>query len=361
MCPLINELKKCENISTLTILSGQHKDMVKPILDIFRLQPDYDLSIAQNSQTPQSITIKLLTSLKEIFKDFKPAIILIHGDTSTSFATALFCFYHHIPIAHIEAGLRTYDLQAPFPEEFNRQAISLIAKFHFAPTDRNKQNLIKEQKNPKNIFVVGNTAIDALKTTIKEDYHSEILDWVGKNKLIILTAHRRENIPYGLKCIFQAIKMLLQALPNLKIIYPIHPNPRIKEIAKECSLNSKNIKIIPPLDVIDFHNLLKHADLILTDSGGIQEEAPSLGKPVLILRDVTERIEGVEAGTLKLVGTDSQKIFEESLRLLGDPEAYQQIATIKNPYGDGYASQKIVTILQDYLASKNTAGGGAID
>lgn len=358
MCPLVKELKKNQEIDTFIILSGQHQNMVKPILNIFELKEDYNLCIASRNQTPQSITTKILVGLDQIFKDFNPNITLVHGDTSTSFAASLACFYHHIPIAHIEAGLRTYNLKAPFPEEFNRQAISLMANLHFAPTALSKQNLVNEQKNPKNIFVVGNTAIDALKTTIKKDYRSLILDWVGEDKLIVLTAHRRENIPQGLKNIFKAVKMLLEAMPKLKIIYPIHPNPIIEEIAKEILKDLKNIKIIPPLEVVDFHNLLKRCDLILTDSGGIQEEAPSLGKPVLVLRETTERTEGIKAGTLKLVGTHSQKIFEESFKLLNDSKLYNEIAKINNPYGDGNSSQKIAQILADFAYNKNYRGGG---
>lgn len=362
MCPLIKELKQNQSFDTIVILSGQHKDMVNPILKIFKLKEDYNLCIATKNQTPQSVTIKILTALEQIFQNFKPNIVLVHGDTSTSFASSLACFYRQIPIGHIEAGLRTYNIKAPFPEEFNRQAISLITNLHFAPTPLSRQNLINEQKNPQDIFVVGNTAIDALKTTIKKDYHSLIFEWIGKDKLIVLTAHRRENIPQGLENIFKAVKMLLEAMPNLKIIYPIHPNPIIQKIAKKILNDLKNIKIIPPLDVVDFHNLLNRCDLILTDSGGIQEEAPSLGKPVLVLRDTTERIEGVEAGTLKLVGTNSLKIFEESFKLLNDSKLYDKIAKIKNPYGDGHSSQKIVQILADFIHSDKISrkGGGHI-
>lgn len=355
MCPIANELKKHADVHTLIILSGQHKDMLDPIMKVFGLKADINLNIASSNQTLEEITSKILTRLKKLFSYIAPNIVLVHGDTSTSFGAALSCFYHQIPIAHVEAGLRTYDLHAPFPEEFNRQAIALVADLHFAPTMHAKQNLLKEEavrRKQENIFVVGNSAIDALRFTLKEDYTHPLLEWVGNSKLILLTAHRRENLGHNLESIFRAIAKLLEHIPNLKVIYPIHPNPLIRASAQKILGNKENLKIVPPLGVVDFHNFLNRADLILTDSGGIQEEAPSLGKPVLVLREVTERIEGVEAGTLKLIGVDSEEIFTQTLRLLSDSIAYADMTNRKNPYGDGKTAQKITQILLKYLDAR---------
>lgn len=355
MSPLAKELKKHTNIHTLIVLSGQHKDMPLPILERFGLKADINLNIAKPAQSLEYINIAILTALKPYLEILRPNMVCVHGDTQSAFATSLSCFYHHIPLTHVEAGLRTYNLQAPFPEEYNRQAIALSVALHFAPTAQAKANLIKENKNPDSIFVVGNTAIDALHTMISKDFSSPLLEWVGNDKLIVLTAHRRENLGENLKNIFKAIAMLLDSVPNIKVIYPIHPNPFIQTTIKECLKDSTRLKVIPPLDVFTFHNLLNHATLILTDSGGIQEEAPSLNKPVLVLREKTERTEGVESGTLKLIGTNANDIYTQTKFLLENKEAYNKMASAQNPYGDGKASEKITQIILEHIF----AGGGA--
>jgi UDP-N-acetylglucosamine 2-epimerase (non-hydrolysing) len=351
MCPLVIELKSRKNINTIVTVTGQHREMLDQVLEIFNVIPDYDLSIMKESQTLFDITINILDKMKEVLEEVKPDVVLVHGDTSTTFVTALACFYLRIPVGHVEAGLRTYDIWSPYPEEFNRQIVGLVASYHFSPTQKAKDNLIKEGKNKESIFVTGNTAIDALQTTICEDYHHDLFDWVGDSKLIMITAHRRENLGKPMRNMFKAIRRIVDENSDVKAIYPIHMNPVIREIADEILGDSNQIKIIEPLEVVDFHNFLKKSYMIITDSGGIQEEAPSLGKPVLVMRDVTERPEGIEAGTLKLVGTDEKVIYDNFKLLLKRKEIYEKMAHSNNPYGDGTASKQIVDILINELAS----------
>lgn len=345
MCPLVNELKSREQLQTIVCVTGQHRQMLDQVLECFNVIPDYDLSIMKDKQTLFDVTTNILNRIKEVLEFEKPDIVLVHGDTSTTFVTALACFYLQIPVGHIEAGLRTYNIYSPYPEEFNRQAVSIIAKYNFAPTELSKQNLLKEGRNPNSIFVTGNTAIDALKTTVKKDYYHPMLDWVNDSRLIMLTAHRRENLGQPLRHMFKAINKIVIEFPDIKVIYPIHMNPLVREAANEILGNNNRIRIIEPLDVIDFHNFLARSYLILTDSGGIQEEAPSLGKPVLVMRDTTERPEGIEAGTLKLVGTNEETIYREFKLLLENKEAYEKMSKASNPYGDGFACQRIADIL----------------
>lgn len=349
MCPLVNELKTRKNIKTLVCVTGQHRQMLDQVLNAFEVVPDYDLSIMKDKQTLFDVTTNILNSIKEVLEKEAPDVVLVHGDTSTTFVTALACFYLQIPVGHVEAGLRTYNIYSPFPEEFNRQAVGIIAKFNFAPTQMSKNNLIKEGKNPDSIFITGNTAIDALKTTVRKDYSHEILDWASDSRLIMLTAHRRENLGEPLKHMFRAIKRIVDETKDIKVIYPIHMNPAVRQAAAEILGNHERIKIIDPLDVLDFHNFLAKSYLILTDSGGIQEEAPSLGKPVLVMRDTTERPEGIEAGTLKLVGTNEETIYKEFKRLLTEKGEYEKMSKASNPYGDGFACKRICDILEKSL------------
>ena len=311
MCPLLNELKTRENIKTLVCVTGQHRQMLDQVLDAFNVVPDYDLSIMKERQTLYDVTTNILNKIKEVLENEKPDVVLVHGDTSTTFVTALACFYMQIPVGHVEAGLRTYDIYSPFPEEFNRQAVSIISKYNFAPTELSKSNLIKEGKNEDSIYVTGNTAIDALKTTVRDDYSHEMLTWANDSRLIMLTAHRRENLGEPLHHMFKAIKRIVDEFEDIKVIYPIHMNPAVREVANEILGDCDRIRIIEPLEVLDFHNFLANSYLILTDSGGIQEEAPSLGKPVLVMRDTTDRPEGIKAGTLKLVGPKEETIYNE--------------------------------------------------
>jgi len=349
MCPLVNELKTRENLETIVCVTGQHRQMLDQVLEAFNVVPDYDLSIMKDKQTLFDITTNILNRIKEVLEKEKPDVVLVHGDTSTTFVTALACFYLQIPVGHVEAGLRTYDIYSPFPEEFNRQAVGIVSKFNFAPTELSKQNLISEKKDESTIYITGNTAIDALKTTVKDDYKHEILDWASDSRLIVLTAHRRENLGEPLKNMFNAIKRIVDEHPDIKVIYPIHMNPVVRETANSILGDNERIKIIEPLEVLDFHNFLARSYLILTDSGGIQEEAPSLGKPVLVMRDTTERPEGIKAGTLKLVGTDEEKIYQEFKLLLTNEEEYNKMANASNPYGDGFACKKIADILEENL------------
>lgn len=345
MCPLVNELKGRSGIKTIVCVSGQHREMLDQVLDAFDVVPDYDLSIMQPQQTLFDITTKVLDNIKAVLIDENPDIVLVQGDTSTAFISALACFYLKIPVGHVEAGLRTYDIYSPYPEEFNRQAIGVIAKYNFAPTEQSKQNLLDEKKSSENIYVTGNTVIDALKTTVRQDYTHEHLDWAEGSRMILLTAHRRENLGEPLENIFTAIKKVIEEFNDIKVIYPIHMNPVIRQTADTIFKDTDRVKIVEPLDVLDFHNFMSRAYMVLTDSGGVQEEAPSLGKPVLVLRDTTERPEGVAAGTLKLVGTDSDNIYREFKRLLTDKEAYNEMSIASNPYGDGFASKRIADIL----------------
>jgi UDP-N-acetylglucosamine 2-epimerase (non-hydrolysing) len=349
MCPLVNELKKRESINTIVCVTGQHREMLDMVLKAFDVRPDYDLSIMKEKQTLFDVTTNILNRIKEVLEKEEPDVVLVHGDTSTTFVTALACFYLQIPVGHVEAGLRTYNIYSPYPEEFNRQAVSIISKFNFAPTELSKQNLIKEGKNTDSIYVTGNTAIDALKTTVRENYTHPELEWVDGSRLIMITAHRRENLGEPMRHMFKAIRRVMDEHLDVKAIYPIHMNPVVREIANEYLGDDDRIHIIEPLDVLDFHNFLSRSYLILTDSGGIQEEAPSLGKPVLVMRDTTERPEGIAAGTLKLVGTEEETIYNEFCRLLSDQDEYEAMSKASNPYGDGHACERIVDILEQSL------------
>jgi len=345
MCPLVKELKTREELHTIVSVTGQHREMLDQVLEAFNVIPDYDLSIMKQKQTLFDITINILEKTRVVLEEVKPDVVLVHGDTSTTFVTALACFYMQIPVGHVEAGLRTYNIYSPYPEEFNREAVGIIARYNFAPTEMSKQNLIKEGKDPDTIYVTGNTAIDALKTTVREDYAHEQLEWASDSRLILITAHRRENLGEPMRNMFRAIKRIVDEHEDIKAIYPIHMNPVVREAANEILGGCDRIRIIEPLEVLDFHNFLAKSYLILTDSGGIQEEAPSLGKPVLVMRDTTERPEGIAAGTLKLVGTNEEVIYNNFKLLLEDKAEYEKMSQANNPYGDGFASKRIVDIL----------------
>ena len=346
MCPLVNELKRRGTFDVLVCVTGQHRQMLDQVLSAFDVKPDYDLSIMKQKQTLFDITINVLDGIRKVLTEERPDLVLVHGDTTTTSAAALACFYLQIPVGHVEAGLRTYDIFSPYPEEFNRQAVSIVTAYNFAPTKRAKENLIREGKNPDSIYVTGNTAIDALKTTVRNEYSHPELEWASGSRLILITAHRRENLGKPMQHMFQAIRRVMDEHPDVKAIYPIHMNPLIPQTADEVFRGDDRIHLIEPLDVIDFHNFMARSCMILTDSGGIQEEAPSLGKPVLVMRDTTERPEGIAAGTLKLVGTYEDTIYKEFTRLLDDDEEYAQMAHASNPYGDGHACERIVDILQ---------------
>ncbi|MEG0049926.1 MAG: UDP-N-acetylglucosamine 2-epimerase (non-hydrolyzing) [Clostridia bacterium] len=349
MCPLVLELGKHPEFETVVCVTGQHREMLDQILNCFHVEPKYDLCIMREKQTLFDVTIGILQKLKEILETEKPDVVLVHGDTSTAFVTALGCFYMQIPVGHVEAGLRTYNLSSPFPEEFNRQAVDLITRFYFAPTEMSRQNLLKEGKPTQSIHVTGNTVIDALGTTVREDYTDPEIEWAKGSRLLLLTAHRRENLGDPMREMFTAIRRVVDETPDVKVIYPMHMNPVVREMASECFAGQERIHMIEPLDVLGFHNLMARAYLILTDSGGIQEEAPALGKPVLVMRDTTERPEGVMAGTLRLVGTDEQTIYTAVCELLNDQAAYHEMEHATNPYGDGKASQYIAEILKREL------------
>lgn len=345
MCPLVNELKTRRGIKTVVCVSGQHRQMLDQVLEVFNVVPDYDLSIMKEKQTLFDITTGILDKIKTVLEDVKPDVVLVHGDTSTTFVTALACFYLQIPVGHVEAGLRTYNIYSPYPEEFNRQAVSIISKYNFAPTELSKENLIREGKDPSSIYVTGNTAIDALKTTVKPCYTHSDLEWAKDSKLIIITAHRRENLGEPMHHMFRAIRRIMDEHKDVKAIYPIHMNPIVRSEAEEELSGCDRIRITEPLEVVDFHNFLAKSYMILTDSGGIQEEAPSLGKPVLVMRDTTERPEGIAAGTLKLVGTDEETIYKNFKLLLEDKTEYDKMAQASNPYGDGFACKRIADII----------------
>lgn len=349
MCPLVNELKSRDTLQTIVCVTGQHRQMLDQVLDAFSVTPDYDLSVMKEKQTLFDVTTSILEKIRSVLIEENPDIVLIHGDTSTTFVTGLACFYLQIPVGHVEAGLRTYNIHSPYPEEFNRQAVSIISQFNFAPTKLSEQNLLKEGKNPDRIYVTGNTAIDALKTTVREDYSHPELEWAKGSRLITITAHRRENLGEPMKHMFGAIRRVMDEHPDVKAIYPIHMNPIVRETANTILGDDDRIHIIEPLEVLDFHNFLSRSYLILTDSGGIQEEAPSLGKPVLVMRDTTERPEGIAAGTLKLVGTEKETIYREFSRLLTDQDAYNAMSYASNPYGDGFACKRIANILEKEL------------
>ena len=347
MCPLVIELRNRKNIQVVVCVTGQHKQMLEQVLKTFNVVPDYNLAIMKDKQTLFDVTTNILTSIKKVLEVETPDVVLVHGDTSTTFVTALACFYLKIPVGHVEAGLRTYDIYSPYPEEFNRQAVSIISQYNFAPTKQAKENLLQEGKSGKTIYITGNTAIDALKTTVKKNYTHPELEWAKDSRLILITAHRRENLGEPMKHMFRAIRRVLDEHSDVKAIYPIHMNPVVRETAEQILGNDERIHIIEPLDVLDFHNFMDRSYLILTDSGGIQEEAPSLGKPVLVMRDTTERPEGIAAGTLKLVGTDEEVIYQNFKNLLDDKVEYDKMAKASNPYGDGFASKRIADILVD--------------
>ena len=342
MCPLVNELKKRPEVQTVVCVTGQHREMLDAVLRAFNVVPDYDLAIMKDRQTLFDITVNILERIRAVLEEVKPDVVLVHGDTSTTFVTALACFYLQIPVGHVEAGLRTYNIYSPYPEEFNRQAVSVIAKYNFAPTELSRENLLREGRKPESIYVTGNTAIDALKTTVREDYTHPELEWAAGSRLIMITAHRRENLGEPMHRMFRAIRRIIEEHPDVRAIYPIHMNPVVREEANAELGGCDRIRIIEPLDVLDFHNFLSRSYLILTDSGGTQEEAPSLGKPVLVMRDTTERI---AAGTLRLVGTEEETIYKNFKELLEDRAAYDKMAHASNPYGDGFASVRIADVL----------------
>lgn len=354
MAPLVKELESRKQIKSIVCVTAQHREMLDQVLDTFKIIPNYDLNIMQHGQTLGDITVRALSVLENIIKQEQPDIVLVHGDTTTTFVGALAAFYNQVAIGHVEAGLRTYNKYSPYPEEMNRQMVSCLADMNFAPTEQSKKNLINDNKDEKSIYITGNTVIDAIKTTVNDDYKNPILDWVKNDKLVLLTAHRRENIGMPMKNIFKAIKRIVDEFEDVKVVYPIHMNPKIRNIAKEIFKTTDRVRIIEPLDVFDFHNFMNKSYLILTDSGGVQEEAPSLGKPVLVLRETTERPEGIKAGTLKLIGTDENKIYSETKKLLVNKNAYQSMANAVNPYGDGNASKYIVdAIIEKYCNDNN--------
>ena len=349
MAPLVKELKSRKEIECIVCVTAQHRQMLDQVLHTFNIVPDYDLDIMKQGQTLSDITSRALKGLEEVIQKVKPNIVLVHGDTTTTFAGALAAYYSQVDVGHVEAGLRTWNKYSPFPEEMNRQMVGVIADMHFAPTENSKNSLLKEGKKIENIFVTGNTAIDALSTTVDQNYKNEILDWIGKDRMILITAHRRENLGEPMRGMFKAIKRIIDEFPDVKAVYPVHLNPKVREVANEVFGDDNKIKLIDPLEVIDFHNFLAKSYLILTDSGGIQEEAPSLGKPVLVLRDTTERPEGITAGTLKLAGTDEETIYKLTKELLENNEEYEKMSKASNPYGDGKASKRIVdTIIRKY-------------
>lgn len=346
MCPLVRELRSRDGIRTVVCVTGQHRQMLDQVLEAFDVVPDYDLSVMKQGQTLFDITTNILSSIKSVLEEVKPDTVLVHGDTSTTFVTALACFYLQIPVGHVEAGLRTYNIYSPFPEEFNRQAVSIVSEYNFAPTENAKANLLREGRDGSKIYVTGNTAIDALKTTVRDDYTHPELEWAAGSRLILITAHRRENLGEPMHHMFRAIRRVMDEHPDVRAIYPIHMNPVVRRAADEELGGCDRIHIIEPLELLDCHNIMAKSYMILTDSGGIQEEAPSLGKPVLVMRDTTERPEGIAAGTLRLVGTDEEVIYDNFRRLLEDKDAYNAMAHAANPYGDGLASRRIADILE---------------
>lgn len=349
MSPLVLEFKKNEKFEVVVCVTGQHKEMLDQVLHTFDIKPDYNLDIMKNNQNLTDITANILQKIEGVLDREKPDIVLVHGDTSTTFATALACFYKEIPVGHVEAGLRTGDIKSPYPEEFNRQAVGLFADYHFAATKKAAQNLITEGKSGDNIYITGNTVIDALKTTVDKNYSHPELEWAKDSRLILVTAHRRENMGAPLESIAKAILKIIEDNKDVKIIYPVHLNPKISEMIDPIIGNHERIRLIKPLEVLDFHNFIDQSYFVMSDSGGIQEEAPSLGKPVLVLRDTTERPEGVEAGTLKLVGTEYEDIVREAQKLLDDDEEFERMSKASNPYGDGHASERIVKLLEENL------------
>lgn len=350
MAPLVKELKARKEIECIVCVTAQHRQMLDQVLETFEIKPDFDLNIMKPGQTLSDITSRALKGVEEVIKEVHPDIVLVHGDTTTTFAGALAAFYNQVDIGHVEAGLRTWNKYSPYPEEMNRQMVGVMADMHFAPTENSKNSLLKEGKKPETIYVTGNTAIDALKTTVNKEYTNPIFDWLGNDRLILLTAHRRENLGEPMRHMFKAIKRIVDEFDDVKVIYPVHLNPKVRMVADEILGNDSKVKLIEPLEVIDFHNFINRSYLILTDSGGIQEEAPSLGKPVLVLRDTTERPEGIKAGTLKLAGTNEQTIYILTKELLTNVEIYEKMSSASNPYGDGKASKRIAdAIIEKYM------------
>ncbi len=346
MCPLVKELQSRRGVQTVVCVTGQHRQMLDSVLETFGVKPQYDLSIMKQNQTLFDITAAILLKIRDVLEAERPDLVLVHGDTSTTFVTALACYYLQIPVGHVEAGLRTGNLYAPFPEEFNRRGVGIISGYDFAPTPTARENLLREGKSPEHIFVTGNTAIDAIRTTVREDYRHPVLEALTGNRMILITAHRRENLGAPMRRMFRAIKRVIDETPDVRAVYPIHMNPAVREAAASVFGDDDRIRIIEPLDVLDFHNFMARSYLILTDSGGVQEEAPSLGKPVLVMRDTTERPEGIAAGTLKLVGTREDVIYENFTRLLTDEAAYTAMSRASNPYGDGRACGRIADVLE---------------
>ena len=342
MAPVVHELEKREEIESIVCVTAQHREMLDQVLKALKVKPDYDLNIMKQGQTLSDITTRALKGLEDVIKEVKPDIILVHGDTTTTFAGALAAFYQQVAVGHVEAGLRTYNKYSPFPEEMNRQFVGIVSDMNFAPTERSKNNLLREGKKEETIYVTGNTAIDALNLTVDEEYSDEITEWIGDDRLIVLTAHRRENLGEPMYRMFKAIRRIIDKYDDVKMVYPVHLNPLVVKAANEVFGDSEKIKLIKPLEVVEFHNLLSRSYLSLTDSGGIQEEAPSLGKPVIVLRDTTERPEGIDAGTLKLAGTEEETIYQMVDELLSDSMEYEKMSKASNPYGDGHASERIV-------------------
>ncbi len=351
MAPLVKEMEKRDEIESIVCVTAQHREMLDQVLDTFAIKPDYDLNIMKKGQTLSEITARVLRGLEDVISEVKPNIVLVHGDTTTTFASALAAFYQQVDIGHVEAGLRTNDKYSPYPEEMNRQMVDCMTDMYFAPTALRKENLLNENISEDKIYVTGNTVIDAMSTTVKDDYTHPEIDWVKKDeRLILVTAHRRENLGEPMRRIFKAIRRIVDEFPDVKVVYPIHLNPKVREVAHEIFDGSDRVRLIEPLEVFDFHNFINKSYMIMSDSGGVQEEAPSLGKPVLVLRDTTERPEGIEAGTLKLVGTDEENIYKEAKKLLVDKDAYNSMSRAVNPYGDGHASQRIAdAIIGHYL------------
>lgn len=341
MAPLVKELESRKEIESIVCVTAQHRQMLDQVLQTFNIKPDYDLNIMKQGQTLSEVTSRALLGLEEIFKEEKPDIVLVHGDTTTTFAGALAAFYNQIAIGHVEAGLRTYDKYSPFPEEMNRQMVDCMTDMYFAPTELSKSNLLKQNIDESKIYVTGNTAIDAMKTTVSKEYKNDIFNWIGNDRMILLTAHRRENLGDPMRNIFRAIRRIVDEIDDVKVVYPIHMNPKVREVANEIFEGCDKVRLIEPLEVFDFHNFQNKSYIIMSDSGGIQEEAPSLGKPVLVLRNTTERPEGIEAGTLKLVGTNENVIYDEAIKLLTNKEEYDKMSKASNPYGDGHTSERI--------------------
>ncbi len=353
MCPLVIRLKKDKALECIVCLTGQHKEMLNQVIDVFDIKADYDLAIMKENQSLESITMSIVNGISEIIGKEKPDLVLVHGDTTTAFAAGLASFYRNVKVGHVEAGLRTHDLSAPFPEEFNRQAVDLIASIYFAPTESAKLNLLNEGKDIEKIFVTGNTVIDAMKSTIRDDYKDENLQWAKDSRMILVTAHRRENIGPAMENIFHAIKKVAEDFSDVKIIFPVHKNPKVRQIANHILGDIANIRLIEPLDVIQFHNYMRRSFLIMTDSGGVQEEAPALGVPVLVLRETTERPEGVDAGVLRVVGTSTDAIYDSAKELLTCSDIYEEMHKAKNPYGDGFASERIYKAIIKLLGGEH--------